>query len=140
MPKDAATSCWLTSTVVVARPTKFLYSFTVPLPIINKQKARGMSWAVIKESTVFLFIRQKKTGHTRRPILVLSLPSTIVPVRGNTHDVITLRFVLRYAASGNPLESSGGYSFVCTPLNPIRPGVTECPHILIAIVLSVRVG
>ncbi|GFN79556.1 receptor-type tyrosine-protein phosphatase s, partial [Plakobranchus ocellatus] len=36
---------------------------------------------------------------------------------GNPRDIITLRLVLCHAASGNPLESSGNYAFVCKPLN-----------------------
>ncbi|GFO09047.1 hypothetical protein PoB_003555200 [Plakobranchus ocellatus] len=101
MPKDTAISCWLA--VVVARPTQG----PLQRPVIKKQKARGTSWAVIKENTVLSYSSGKKTGHARRPILILSL----------LRDTFTLRLALRCAASGNLLESSGGYSVVCEPLN-----------------------
>ncbi|GFO26519.1 hypothetical protein PoB_005302400 [Plakobranchus ocellatus] len=49
-------------------------------PIINKQKARGTSWAVNKESTVLSYSSDKKTGHARRPILAPSSLSGRIPV------------------------------------------------------------
>ncbi|GFO24181.1 hypothetical protein PoB_005068600 [Plakobranchus ocellatus] len=66
-----------------------------------------MSWAVIKESTDLFYASDKKTGHARGPILVLSLRSPIVSVRGNPRDVITLRLDAQPAETlWNHLESS----------------------------------
>ncbi|GFN92891.1 hypothetical protein PoB_001939700 [Plakobranchus ocellatus] len=52
----------------------------VPLhrSVMNEQKARGTSWAMIKESTVLSNSSDEKAGHARTPILSLSIP--IVPV------------------------------------------------------------
>ncbi|GFN80366.1 hypothetical protein PoB_000687200 [Plakobranchus ocellatus] len=89
MPKDMAAGCCLI--VVVARSTK---SFAATC---SKQKARGTSWAVIKESTVLTYSSDKKAGHARTPMLSLSRP--IVPVQGKPRDVITFRFVFRCTQS-----------------------------------------
>ncbi|GFO19532.1 hypothetical protein PoB_004603700 [Plakobranchus ocellatus] len=71
-------------------------------PVINKQKVRGTSWAVIKESTVLSCSSDKRVAHARTSML--SLPKPHRPCRGNPHDVITLRSVFRCAVGGNPLE------------------------------------
>ncbi|GFO19899.1 hypothetical protein PoB_004640400 [Plakobranchus ocellatus] len=53
----------------------------VPLqqPVINKQKARGTSWAVIKESTFLSYSSDKKVGHACTPILLLPKPHRLCP-------------------------------------------------------------
>ncbi|GFN91442.1 hypothetical protein PoB_001794800 [Plakobranchus ocellatus] len=70
VPQDAAISLWLA--LVVARPTK-LFSETVS----KWRQARGTSRAVVKESTVLSYSSDKKAGHARTSILVLSLPSSL---------------------------------------------------------------
>ncbi|GFO01096.1 hypothetical protein PoB_002760100 [Plakobranchus ocellatus] len=77
-------------------------------PVIDKGKARGTSWAVIKESMVLFYSLDKKTGHARTPYLRFLASSSLSG--GNPHDVITLPLVFRCAVNGNPLES-GNYSF-----------------------------
>ncbi|GFO17331.1 hypothetical protein PoB_004383600 [Plakobranchus ocellatus] len=68
--------------------------------LINKQKARGTSWVVVKESTVLSYSSDKKAGHALT--LVPSLPHCPCP---NPRYVITFRLVFHCTVSGNPLES-----------------------------------
>ncbi|GFO46820.1 hypothetical protein PoB_007332500 [Plakobranchus ocellatus] len=56
---------------VVVRPPKLLY---LQRSVINKQKGRSTSWAVIKESTV---LSGKKAGHARIPSLPKQAPSSL---------------------------------------------------------------
>ncbi|GFN88748.1 hypothetical protein PoB_001525400 [Plakobranchus ocellatus] len=89
----------------------------VPLqrPVMNKEKARGTSWAMIRQSIVLSYSSDKKAGDARTPILLL--PRPIFTVRGiSIKKSLSLPFIFRCAVNGNPLES-GNYSFVCKPLN-----------------------
>ncbi|GFN91828.1 hypothetical protein PoB_001833400 [Plakobranchus ocellatus] len=47
-------------------------------PVINKEKARGTSWAVIRVSIVLSYSSDNKEGDARTPILLLSRPIVTV--------------------------------------------------------------
>ncbi|GFN96117.1 serine/threonine-protein kinase ctr1 [Plakobranchus ocellatus] len=65
-----------------------------------EEKARGMDWTMIRESTVLSYSSDKTAGHPCTPILSLS-PST-VPVRGNPRDVITVLAQLSLRSQRQP--------------------------------------